>query len=67
MPKFRLNAEVTVSCWCEIEAESQEEALEISDGMSPALHFNGSGTFPEENWLIEDSDGTPTNVKIEQL
>ena len=64
--KYKLNAQITVSCYCEVEADSEAEALAKAADMSPALHFIGSGTDPEENWLIEDADGSPEDIRIEQ-
>lgn len=64
--KYTLNATITVSCYCEVEAGSEEEAREKASELSPAIHFNGSGLLPDENWLIEEADGEPENIRIER-
>ncbi len=63
--KYKLNAEITVSCYCEVNAASEKEAIAKAAELYPALHFNGSGTNPEENWLIEDADGEPVNIRVD--
>lgn len=64
--KFTVYAQITVSCFCEVEAETKEEALAKAEKLQPALSYNGSGTNAEENWLIEDADGTPQEIRIEE-
>ena len=63
--KYKLTSQITVSAYCEVEAESESEALKKAAELTPAMHFNGSGTNVEENWLVEDIDGEPREVRVE--
>ena len=62
--KYRLCAEITVSCYCEVEADSEPEAIAKATELQPALGFTGSGNEPEDYWLIEDADGAPNNIRV---
>lgn len=64
MPKFTLHAEVVVSAYCEVEADTLEEAIEKSKDLPAELSFNGSGNTPEDAWLVEEVDGMPTNIRV---
>lgn len=63
--KYKLTAQVTVSCYCEVDAESESDAIAKAEELTPAMHFNGSGTTPDENWLVEEIDGTPNTIRAE--
>jgi len=65
--KYNLCATITVSCYCEVEADSEAEAIEKSRELMPALKFNGSGTWADENWLIEEADGEPQDIRVEEV
>jgi 2'-5' RNA ligase len=60
-------AKITVQCCCEVEASTEEEAIERASALKPALHFDGSGTYPDENWLIADVGGQPENIHIDKF
>lgn len=64
--KYKLHGIITVSCYCEVEADSEQEALSKAEQLQPTLGFMGSGALPDENWLIEDADGIPTEIRIEE-
>jgi hypothetical protein len=66
MPRFNLSAIITVSAFCEVEADSLEEAIEKSQSLPPAYHSIGSGTDPEENWCVEEIDGEPVEITGEE-
>lgn len=66
MATYNLSCIVTVSAYTIVEADSLEEAIEKAKVRSVELHFNGSGTDPDEVWCIEDADGEPENVTGEQ-
>lgn len=60
---FKLSGAVTVSAYTEVEADSLEEAIEIANDREAVLHFNGSGTYIEEQWLVDDIDGLVTDIQ----
>ena len=66
MPRFNLSAIITVSAFCEVEADSLEDAIEKSRSLPPAYHSIGTGTDPEENWCVEEIDGEPVEITGEQ-
>jgi hypothetical protein len=62
MKKYQLSAEVTVSAQTVVYANSLEEA--IAEASSRLVVIGGlySGEDEEENWIIEDADGSAQNV-----
>lgn len=65
MPIFKFGAHIAVSAYTEVEAESLEEALEIAKGRDAALGGIGSGAYADESWIVDDIDGSPQNIHIE--
>ncbi len=62
---YLVNGKVTVSCWTMVEAESEEEALEIAEQRDLAeIHIDGTYEV-EECWHI-DTDGCPDNIEISE-
>ncbi len=66
MPKYNCSCMITVSAYCVVEAKNKEEAERLAGDMQPALHFNGSGTYPDQNWLVEEPDGEPFNITVKR-
>ena len=64
MSKFKLSCSVTVSAYTEIEAATEEEAIEIGRRREVVIGGPGSGEDPEESWIVEDADGLPCNIVI---
>jgi hypothetical protein len=62
MPIFRLGCEVTVSAYTDVEADSLEAAILISEQREIELSFVGSGNSSRDVWLVEDPDGIPSNI-----
>jgi len=62
MKKFYLSSAVTVSAYTEVEANSLEEAISISEDREVVIGGIGSGTEPSENWVIDDADCSPVNI-----
>jgi len=65
--KYRFSAEVTISVWTEVEAESEEEARDIALG-NPMMDLCGycSQMQPDGLWVTNgDLDGEPQNVKLD--
>ncbi len=65
MPTFKIEGHVTVSCWTEIEAPTEEEALQIATSRELAtIHIDGS--FPvSESWHL-DTDGMPFDLRVDR-
>jgi hypothetical protein len=62
--KYTIQATATVSCWTEVEAESEEDALKIAEERELAgLCYNPFSAGPDECWHI-DTDGTPKNLYV---
>lgn len=65
MPKFNLSADVTVSAYTTVEAATLEEAIKIAEGRDAVIGGMNSGEDPRESWIIEDADGVPKNIRID--
>ena len=63
MPKFILTAQVTVSTYTAIEAETLEEAIKISEDRDVVIGGNCSGESEEFSWIVEEIDGEPENIR----
>lgn len=68
--KFNVHAEVTISVYKRIEANTAEEALEIAAGLSmPGLCWQCSeaGKGDDETWQLGDGiDGEATEIAIDE-
>jgi len=67
MPKYSLSAQITVSAFCEVEAESPEEAIEKSQSMGAVIHSYNTGTSPKESWCVEEIDGEPMGISADEI
>jgi hypothetical protein len=63
--KYILSSQITVSAYCEVEANSPEEAISKSKDLQPSWHSHDTGTSPDEVWCVEEIDGTPCNITIQ--
>lgn len=64
MAKYRVHGTITVSCWTEVTARSEAEALRIAQGRQVAeVYIDPS--YPEDDCWQIDSDGTPENLRID--
>lgn len=62
--KFLIQGMVTVSCWTEVEAETEEEAVAIAKQRSMAdIHIDGS--YQEDEYWHMEIDGEPTDVRFD--
>lgn len=62
--KYKVNGYLTVSCWTEVEANSEQEALQIALGRELASHHIDGSFLVDECWHF-DNDGSPENISIE--
>jgi len=66
LKKFRVMALMGVSAWTEVEAETEEEALEIAKSRDPGgLCHNAIYPGVDECWHFEN-DGEPRDVEIDR-
>lgn len=66
MAKFNLVGVVTVSTYTTIEADSLEEALELAERRHDMMHISSNNAdSPEDVWMIDEIDGTPYKIKLE--
>lgn len=63
MAKFKLVANVTISVYTEVEAESLEEAISIAEEreLMPIVHSGGESE--EDTWMCDELDGSPMDIK----
>lgn len=62
--KYKISGQVTVSCWTEVEAESEEEAKRIASERTLAEHHIDGCNEIDECWHF-DNDGTPGHINVE--
>jgi hypothetical protein len=62
MTKFKLNSEITISAYTEVEADTLEEAIEIAKERSTMeIPINSLADVSEE-WIVDEIDGMPVNI-----
>ena len=64
MPTFKFSAVIGVSAYTTVEADTEEEALEIAERREPVIGGRTSGFSDDEHWIVEEADGTPTNIEL---
>ena len=66
MPIFNLLAQVTVSAYTKVEANTLEEAIKISEERGVVIDLWWGDDRAKEAWIIEDVDGLPQNIHDER-
>ena len=65
MPEFMIAGRMTVSCWTKVQADSEEQALQIAASRFVAeAHIDGS--YPVDQAWHHDCDGTPYELRVEK-
>ena len=65
MPVFKFRGSVTVSCWTEVEADTQEQALAIAqDREMGSLNCFSISSDVSEVWQFSD-DGVPQEIELD--
>lgn len=60
--EFMISGQVTVSCWTKVEAETEEEAINIAKKRVLAdIHIDGS--YQETEYWHMEIDGEPKDVR----
>ena len=62
--KYKVSGTMTVSCWCEVEANSEKQAAEIASNLGPAYHKIDERQTIRKSWFF-DNDGVPEISIIE--
>ena len=63
MKLFKLIAHVTVTAYTDVEAETEEEAMEIAEERDVELACYGG--LPADSWVVSDVDGAPQGTHVE--
>jgi hypothetical protein len=63
LKQFKLTASVGVSAYTVVEAKSLKEAIAEAEGRDVVLGGTGSGAEETEQWVIDEPDGMPLNIK----
>lgn len=64
MPTFKIAGQVTISCWTEVEASSEAEALKIAEKRGLA-EFHIDGSYSESECWHMDADGVPHDLRVD--
>lgn len=62
MNQFTISAKVTISVYTKVEAETLEEAIAIAGGRMPMSIIPNGGDNEDENWMVDEIDGTPYDL-----
>lgn len=63
--KYKLTAQMTISIYTEVEANSLEEAIEIAQEREPMGIVSNGGDSKEDSWMCDELDGYPKNITQE--
>ena len=62
MKKFALTAEIAISLYTEVEAETLEEAIEIAEERDLMAIVGTGGETKSDTWMADELDGMPENI-----
>lgn len=65
MPKFNLSSMVTVSAYTVVEADTLEDAIEISKKRE-VVNQSVGGCSENDMWIVDEIDGEPHPNSIHQ-
>lgn len=65
MPYFNLTANVTISMYTTVEAETLEQAIEIAKERDLMSIAHDGYDKQEETWMADEIDGQPENIHVE--
>ena len=63
MPKFKLIAEVVVSAFTIVEADTLEDAIEAAKDRAVEIGGINAGVSERDVWVIEESDGLSQKIR----
>jgi len=61
--KFELSAQITVSAYTTVEAETYEEAFKIAAARGAAISDHDCFVDENSSWLIYEADGLPCEIE----
>jgi len=66
MKPYRVIGSISISTWTVVEAESEEEAIELANERTDMMQIlSNNGDSELECWMAEELDGVPTKLHIE--
>lgn len=65
MPIYKISGLVTISCYTEVEASSEKNALEQAYKRDVA-DFHIDGSYPVDECFHIEPDGTPYDLRVEE-
>lgn len=65
MKTWRLGANVTVSAYTDVEAETLEEAIDIAESRGVEIGGPTSGVDSFESWVVEEADGSAEGIHLD--
>lgn len=66
MAQFTLIANVTISVYTVVEADTLEEAIKIGNERSLMSIPRGSSEDCNEEWVADELDGMPESIRVEE-
>lgn len=65
MAIYKITGHLTVSCWTEVEASTEKEAIKIASSRSVA-DFSIDNSYPVDECFHFDADGEPQKLYVEE-
>jgi len=65
--KYIVYAKITVGCRTIVEAKNEKEAIKRAEDMPLAEIISDGYYIPEDYWVVEELDGTPFDLYIDNL
>jgi hypothetical protein len=65
MKTFKLIADITVSVYTNVEAETLDEAIELANDRYSMQVLHDESNDPNEEWILDEIDGEVFNVRQE--
>ena len=67
MGKLNLTGKVTITTFTTIEADTLEEAIEKANKRQAMMSIvSNGGDTPDDVWMVQDLDGIPFDIEIEE-
>lgn len=63
--KYKLTAQVIISVYTDVEADSLEEAIKIAEERNLMSIVSNGGDTKEDSWMCNELDGYPKNIHEE--
>lgn len=60
--KYKLSAQMTITVYTDVEANSLEEAIKIAQDRDPMGIASNNGDTEDFVWMCDELDGYPKNI-----